>query len=73
MVDSEKTAQSTPMNAGPRLLPLAVVCNGLLSIAQQRRRAALMAEEIALERKTDILTEARVMYFVSGEKPRKPA
>ena len=73
MVDNEKTAQSMPRNAGPRFLSLTVVCNGLLSIAQRRWRAALMAEEFALQRRTEILAEARVMYFVSGEKPRKPA
>ena len=54
MVDSEKTAQSMPRNAGPRFLLLAVVCNGLLSIAQQRWRAAAMVEAIALERKTEV-------------------
>ena len=51
MVDSEKMAQSTPRNTGPRFLPLAVACNGLLSIAQRRWREALIVEEIALERK----------------------
>ena len=30
IVESEKTAQSTPRNTGPRFPWLAVVCNGLL-------------------------------------------
>ena len=88
MVDSEKTAQSTPRNAGPRFLPLAVVCNGLLSIAQRRWRTALIVEAIALDRKmryspvdlwfgnfmrnTVNAKRGSCTYFDSGEIRRKP-
>ncbi len=40
IVEREKTAQSTPRNTGPRFLLLAVVCNGLLSIARWKRGTA---------------------------------
>lgn len=39
IVESEKIAQSTPRNIGPRFLPLAVVCNGLLSMAKREAGA----------------------------------
>ena len=40
IVESEKSAQSMPRNTGPRFPALAVVCNGLLSIAKQNGRVA---------------------------------
>lgn len=58
IVDSEKTAQSMPTNTGPRFPPLAVVCNGLLSIAKREWRAASIAVETALVRKGDLLAGA---------------
>lgn len=58
MVDREKTVQSTPRNTGPRFPPLAVVCNGLLSIAKPEWRRASTVEQVALVRKAVVLAGA---------------
>lgn len=47
-----------PKNTGPRFPPLAVVCNGLLSIAEQEWRAALTIAETAFLWKVEVLAGA---------------
>lgn len=58
IVESEKSAQSMPRNTGPRFPPLAVVCNGLLSIAKQKGRVASTTVGQPLVRKAKVLAGA---------------
>ena len=55
IVEREKIAQSRPRNTGPRFPALAVVCNGLLSIAKQEWRVVSPTMRNALVRKAKML------------------